>query len=54
MPMRSMGATSLNPGQIEVTLNDRLTFYDSAGIAEPMDERDAAGNPISVQTSFYL
>lgn len=51
---RSQGASVLADGSIEFMINRRLLFADSGAQDEPLNEVDANGFPVQVNTRFHM
>jgi len=51
---RSQGGAVLEDGSIEIMQNRRLLHDDGRGVGEPLDEVDAAGEGIEVNTRYFL
>lgn len=54
MNFRPQGGSSFKNGNIELVLNRRFYKDDDKGLAEPLNEKDKNGNPLSVSTKFLL
>lgn len=51
---RSQGCSTIDDSKMEIMINRRLLGHDSGGMTEPLNEMNASGEGIQVNTHFRM